>query len=129
MRAVTFDCPINHHSHKTGSIWKPLGTETGFDRYSCFWASSASPPQSRERHSDPSSVKELSTPSERFFTMVWPHDAARQLVSESGTENWFWLQVMQSIVSTMLAVWAFVRLARESRPGALSEYEQVHALD
>jgi membrane protease YdiL (CAAX protease family) len=49
-----------------------------------------------------------------FFTLVWPHDAARRLILETGTDNWFWIHVAQSIVFTMLAVWAFQRLARVS---------------
>lgn len=55
-----------------------------------------------------------------FFTLVWPHDAARLLVLESGTDNWFWIHVAQAIVFTMLAVWAFQRLARVSSRDALS---------
>jgi membrane protease YdiL (CAAX protease family) len=54
-----------------------------------------------------------------FFTLVWPHDAARQLVSESGTDNWFWMHVAQAIVFTALAVWAFQQLARVSSQDAL----------
>src|SRR5215472_3109032 len=34
LRALTFDCPINHRTYKTGSYRKALGTETGFDQYS-----------------------------------------------------------------------------------------------
>jgi len=49
-----------------------------------------------------------------FFTLVWPHDAARRLVWESGTDNWFWIQVLQAILFTVLAAWAFQRLARVS---------------
>ncbi|MBB5340387.1 CPBP family intramembrane glutamic endopeptidase [Tunturiibacter gelidoferens] len=48
-----------------------------------------------------------------FFTLVWPHDAARRLVLDSGTDNWFWIHVTQAIVFTVLAIWAFQRLARE----------------
>lgn len=55
-----------------------------------------------------------------FFTLVWPHDAARQLVLDSGTDSWFWVHVAQAIVFTVLAVWAFQRLARESSQDALS---------
>jgi membrane protease YdiL (CAAX protease family) len=54
-----------------------------------------------------------------FFTLVWPHDAARQLVSESGTDKWFWVHVAQAIVFTALAVWAFQQLARVSSQDAL----------
>ena len=49
-----------------------------------------------------------------FFTLVWPHDARRPLVSDSGTDNWFWIHAAQAIVFTALAVWAFQRLARGS---------------
>lgn len=54
-----------------------------------------------------------------FFTLVWPHDAARRLVRNSGTDIWFWIHVAQAIVFTVLAVSAFQRLARESRQDAL----------
>lgn len=56
-----------------------------------------------------------------FFTLVWPHDAARRLVFDSGTDIWFWIHVAQAIVFTVLAVSAFQRLARESRQDALLE--------
>ena len=55
-----------------------------------------------------------------FFTLVWPHDAARRLVFDSGTDIWFWIHVAQAIVFTVLAVSAFQRLARESSQDALS---------
>ena len=32
-----------------------------------------------------------------FFTLIWPRDAARRLVLESGTDNWFWIHVAQAI--------------------------------
>jgi len=56
-----------------------------------------------------------------FFTFIWPHDAARRLVLESGTDDWFWIHVAQAVVFTMLAVWAFQRLARVSSRDAPSE--------
>ena len=49
-----------------------------------------------------------------FFTFVWPHDAARRLVWDSGTDNWFWIHLAQAMVFTVLAVWVFQRLARVS---------------
>jgi len=54
-----------------------------------------------------------------FFALVWPHDAARRLVFDSGTDIWFWIHLAQAIVFTLLAVSAFQRLARESRQDAL----------
>jgi len=47
-----------------------------------------------------------------FFTLVWPHDAARRLVWDGGPDTWFWLHVTQSIAFAALAVWAFVRLEK-----------------
>jgi membrane protease YdiL (CAAX protease family) len=55
-----------------------------------------------------------------FFILIWPRDAARRLVLESGTDNWFWIHVAQAIVFTVLAVWAFERLARVSSRDAPS---------
>ncbi|HEX4310890.1 MAG TPA: type II CAAX endopeptidase family protein [Acidobacteriaceae bacterium] len=49
-----------------------------------------------------------------FFTVVWPHDAARRLVWDGGTDNWFWIHVAQAIVFSGLSVWAFQRLAKVS---------------
>jgi membrane protease YdiL (CAAX protease family) len=49
-----------------------------------------------------------------FFTLVWPNDAARRLVLESGADTWFWIHLVQAILFTVLAVWAFRRLASES---------------
>jgi membrane protease YdiL (CAAX protease family) len=49
-----------------------------------------------------------------FFTLIWPRDAARRLVLQSGTDNWFWIHTAQAIVFTVLAVWAFRRLAKVS---------------
>jgi len=60
-----------------------------------------------------------------FFILVWPHDAARQLVRSSGTDNWFWIHVAQAIIFTGLAVWAFYRLARQSHLNAPLEATDV----
>ena len=59
-----------------------------------------------------------------FFTMVWPHDAARRLVLDSGPDNWFWIHVAQAMVFTVLAVWAFQRLATENNQDTLSADDQ-----
>jgi membrane protease YdiL (CAAX protease family) len=55
-----------------------------------------------------------------FFTLVWPHDATRPLVLDSGTDTWFWIHVAQIILFTALAVWAFLRLAKQSSRDTLS---------
>jgi hypothetical protein len=56
-----------------------------------------------------------------FFTLVFPHDAARRLVLESGADIWFWTHVAQAVVFTILAAWAFRRLATVSSRDAPSE--------
>jgi membrane protease YdiL (CAAX protease family) len=56
-----------------------------------------------------------------FFTLVWPHDATRQLVWDNGADNWFWVHVAQAIVFTVLAGWAFQRLAGGRTQGSPSE--------
>jgi membrane protease YdiL (CAAX protease family) len=53
-----------------------------------------------------------------FFTLVWPHDAARRLVWESGPDLWFWMHALQTIVFAALAVWAFRKLAQVCGQGA-----------
>jgi membrane protease YdiL (CAAX protease family) len=47
-----------------------------------------------------------------FFTVIWPHDAARRVIWDSGTDIWFWLHAAQAIISAAFAFWAFRRLAR-----------------
>ncbi len=47
-----------------------------------------------------------------FFFLIWPYDAARPLVSESGPDAWFWIRLAQAILFTALAIMAFRRLAR-----------------
>jgi membrane protease YdiL (CAAX protease family) len=47
-----------------------------------------------------------------FFALVWPGDAARRLVGESGVDPWFWLHVAQAVIFAALAVLAFRHLAK-----------------
>ncbi len=47
-----------------------------------------------------------------FFTLVWPQDAARPLVSASGADAGFWLSVAGVVIFGGLAVLAFRRLAK-----------------
>jgi membrane protease YdiL (CAAX protease family) len=49
-----------------------------------------------------------------FFTLVWPFDATRHLITEGGADVWFWIHVVQAIVFTVLAVVGFRSLARHS---------------
>jgi membrane protease YdiL (CAAX protease family) len=51
-----------------------------------------------------------------FFSLVWPHDAARRLVWQGGADLWFWVHVSQAIVFAALALWAFWRLALACNP-------------
>jgi membrane protease YdiL (CAAX protease family) len=56
-----------------------------------------------------------------FFTLVWPFDAARRLVWDGGADIWFWIHGAQTIVFTVLALWAFRRLAKACGRSAASE--------
>jgi membrane protease YdiL (CAAX protease family) len=49
-----------------------------------------------------------------FFALVWPNDAARKLIWDSGADNWFQIHVAQAIVFSVLAVMSFRRLPRVS---------------
>jgi hypothetical protein len=51
-----------------------------------------------------------------FFTLVWPHDAGRRLVSEGGADASFWIHVAQVVVFGALCIWANLRLARATAP-------------
>jgi membrane protease YdiL (CAAX protease family) len=50
-----------------------------------------------------------------FFIFVWPRDAARRLIWDSGADAWFWVHVAQAAIFTGLAIMAFRGLARVSR--------------
>jgi membrane protease YdiL (CAAX protease family) len=47
-----------------------------------------------------------------FFTLVWPRDASRRLIAENGADAWFWIHLVQAVVFTVLAILAYVRLAK-----------------
>ena len=49
-----------------------------------------------------------------FFVLIWPHDAARRLVTQGGADTWFWIHVAQVVVCVPLAVWCFRQLARRT---------------
>ncbi len=51
-----------------------------------------------------------------FFTLVWPYDATRPLVWNSGADFLFWVHVLQALLFTFLAVLALRRLAASTRP-------------
>jgi membrane protease YdiL (CAAX protease family) len=46
-----------------------------------------------------------------FFIWVWPYDATRKLIWQSGANRWFWIHVAQAIVFGAIAIWGFARLA------------------
>jgi membrane protease YdiL (CAAX protease family) len=50
-----------------------------------------------------------------FFTLIWPGDVIRQAVGGGTTELWFWLHGAQTLVFAVLAILAFIRVARISR--------------
>jgi hypothetical protein len=47
-----------------------------------------------------------------FFALVWPYDAQRQSIWETGANTGFWINVAQVIIFSTLAVLAFRRLAK-----------------
>jgi len=47
-----------------------------------------------------------------FFTLVWPGDSTRRLVSASGADSGFWIAAALAVIFTALAVLAFSRLGR-----------------
>jgi len=50
-----------------------------------------------------------------FFTLVWPFDAQRRLIWETGVNIGFWLTVVQALVFSILALLAFSQLARVTK--------------
>lgn len=50
-----------------------------------------------------------------FFTLVWPYDAQRRLVWDTGANAGFWINTAQAILFTALALLAFIQLARVTR--------------
>jgi membrane protease YdiL (CAAX protease family) len=53
-----------------------------------------------------------------FFTIVWPQDATRHLIWDTGADIWFWINTAQAVIFALLAILAFRRLARITKqPG------------
>jgi hypothetical protein len=50
-----------------------------------------------------------------FFTLVWPGDVVRQVVGGGDTNLWFWIHSAQTLAFAVLAIFAFIHLARISR--------------
>jgi membrane protease YdiL (CAAX protease family) len=50
-----------------------------------------------------------------FFTLVWPYDAQRHQVWKTGANTEFWLTAAQAVIFTVLALLAFIQLARVSK--------------
>jgi membrane protease YdiL (CAAX protease family) len=47
-----------------------------------------------------------------FFVCVWPHDAARRLVWDTGSDTWFWIHVAQTVAFACLAIPSFLKLSK-----------------
>lgn len=45
-----------------------------------------------------------------FFTLIWPYDPSRRLVSDGGADGWFFAHVAQAVILGALSVVAFNRL-------------------
>jgi membrane protease YdiL (CAAX protease family) len=63
-----------------------------------------------------------------FFTLVWPHDAGRRLLSEGGADMWFWIHAAQIVVGAFLAVWGFRKLTRAGHADATPSLEPAGTL-
>jgi len=50
-----------------------------------------------------------------FFTLVWPGDALRSLAGSGDANTWFWIHGAQTLAFAILAILAFIQLARETR--------------
>jgi membrane protease YdiL (CAAX protease family) len=50
-----------------------------------------------------------------FFTLVWPGDALRSLAGRGDAETWLWIHGAQTLAFTILAILAFIQLARSAR--------------
>ncbi len=55
-----------------------------------------------------------------FFTLVWPGDKGRLLISSHGPDAGFWLQLGQTAVFAALGVAAFIQLAKMTRRAAVA---------
>jgi membrane protease YdiL (CAAX protease family) len=55
-----------------------------------------------------------------FFTLVWPHDAARQLIWHNAADAWFWLHALQTVLFAGLSLLAFFKLRRITKYGQVS---------
>ncbi len=53
-----------------------------------------------------------------FFTLIWPYDATRVLVSGGRVDRWFWTHVAQVIICGALGLLAFWRLKFTGRAAA-----------
>ena len=59
-----------------------------------------------------------------FFIFVWPHDAGRKIVWQTGADGWFWIHIAQVIGFTALSLLAFVHLNQVTR----TVREKAHAV-
>ena len=50
-----------------------------------------------------------------FFFLIWPYDASRSLVLKDGLNLWFGVFIAQAIIFTVLAILAFIQLAKVNK--------------
>jgi membrane protease YdiL (CAAX protease family) len=53
-----------------------------------------------------------------FLGLIWPGDKARSLISQGGTDLWFWIHLAQAILFGALSLYALYRLAMLTQQGA-----------
>ena len=50
-----------------------------------------------------------------FFTLVWPHDASRRMLTQTGVDAWFCIHLAQIFLGALVAFWCFRRLAGKAK--------------
>ena len=50
-----------------------------------------------------------------FFSLIWPYDPTRHLISAGGTNIQFWLSIAQTFIFAVLSMMAFRRLVKITR--------------
>jgi membrane protease YdiL (CAAX protease family) len=61
-----------------------------------------------------------------FFSLIWPRDKQRQLISGGGADRWFWLHVAQAVIFAALAIMAFKRLANAHSSSSPDSFKVRH---
>jgi Type II CAAX prenyl endopeptidase Rce1-like len=50
-----------------------------------------------------------------FFSLIWPYDPTRRLITTGGADLWFWLHTAQTFIFAVLSIAAFRHLVKIAR--------------